>query len=463
MFNPTSWRGVGGVRFTTGPNLANTHKLDRLPIPMLERMTRRGFAVDRDHFHSLAADFDAEITKFDERIGEYVDPMKLDSFNADSPEQVAHVLFDILKVGAGRRLKVTANTGRVSTGKKQMELLKSQHPLIQLVLDRKGMQKLKSTYAEALPLRARRHAKGWCAACCERHKYETWRIHTEFGTTRTDTSRFNSKNPNLQNIPKRTELGKKIRQGFIASPGCKLTSNDFSQIELRLLAHCANESKMIGIFERDLDIHTATAADVFGVEYGDVDKFTQRMPCKNVNFMIVYGATEVGLQGQLALSGLMWDDAQCKQFIEDWFDNYSGVRGYMDWITSCATTYGFVWDEFGGVRMTPEVRSTLPRVRAAGVRQAGNMPVQATAAGLMKLSMGEIEDRHAMYMDRDDTTSSFWKPLSTIHDQLIGECPEDVADDWLTKVNTAMVECVELRVPVKVDGELADRWDEGGE
>jgi DNA polymerase-1 len=252
------------------------------------------------------------------------------------------------------------------------------------------------------------------------------------------------------NIPARTELGRRVRACFKAEDGKKLLANDLSQIELRVLAHLAGEKVMQDIFWRDGDIHTATAALVFGKQESEVDKLSERAPCKNVNFAIVYGETEQGLQLQLALDGIEWSLAECQKFIGKWFGLYPGVRGYMDEQHERARRYGFVWDLFGRVRWVPEVRSVHEKVTEEGLRQAGNMPVQGTAAGILKLGMKELAGRGADFGA---------VPLLPVHDELIHEVDESKAEEYCDVVSQAMEGAVKLDVPVKCGGMASDRWE----
>jgi DNA polymerase I len=494
----------GGVEVAGQPDLENIRRLDLLPVNMVRKMQRYGIAIDVPYLRAFSSELGTEMAALSREIAAYLPADRLNAFseqaaeiedvsgpaefNANSAIQIRALLFDSLKVGKGRELKTTAK-GLTSTGKKQLELCRDDHPVVQKVLQYRERSKLKSAFADALPRKAKYHPRntdGSCPVCELPHVESTWRVHTEFTLTRTETGRFSSKNPNLQQIPARSELGGKIRMAFLASPGTRLVSSDFSQIELRDLAHCANARSMIQAYQEDKDIHLFSACRVFGLDYehyaelarlkelgqltpeqkSDWADFslTKRLPTKNVNFMIVYGATAIGLQAQLALSGLFWSEEECEGFIDKWFGLYPEVRDYMDLQHYRARRYGYVWDVFGRVRRVPETRSCHSWVRAAGLRQAGNMPIQSTSAGQTKLVMGELdEDFSNIYSDGQGAW--VW-PLLTIHDQLVVEADEDAADD-IGDVMTYRFSNVMTdkdtgdylwRVPVKSDKEVLERW-----
>ena len=506
-----------GIELPGHPDLSNVRRLDLLPIPMIGRMSRLGMAIDRPYLLNLGSEFDVLAAEHERNIASYIPPERLyefttnansieaedgsAEFNAGSAEQICTLLFDMLGVGKDRELKRTKG-GRLSTGKKQLELLRTGHPIIGEVLSFRELKKLKSTYCDALPAIARFHPRGEdCPACGLWHEQETWRVHGEVVTTRAATGRMAHRRPNLANIPARTKNGGRVRAGFIASPGrsglrkrrgdrrTKLVSRDFGQIELRDLAHCANAASMIEVYKQDKDIHIYTACATFNLdeqkysrlmkdmkdpdkkarlskeEIGDALYFSLncRLPSKNLNFMIVYGATVIGLLSQLALSGLIWTEEEGLDFIRRWFALYPEVREYMELMYYRARRYGLVWDLFGRIRLIPEVRSYLKWIAQAGLRQGGNMPIQSCSAGQMKLAMGEIEYYLLQLLEEEDIWA--W-PLMTIHDQLINEVEEDetgIVDDIMGTVFSKVMRDRKtgehrFRVPVKSDGEIMDRW-----
>lgn len=274
----------------------------------------------------------------------------------------------------------------------------------------------------------------------------------------------NSKAPNLQNIPKRSKIGKRIRAAFIPQPGMKWVSADFSQIELRILAHYSNDPYMRHIYEIGGDIHSMTAMKAFGISDEEFKTFDaaqlkefedyKRLPCKNVNFGIVYGLTAKGLQAQLALSGIYWTEEQCQDFIDKWFAVFTGVHPYMKQQEYRALTYGYNWDLWGRVRWYSGIHSVHRRVVAEALREAGNMPIQASSAGLTKYTMALMDERDCtLYVNGLN-----FNPLLTIHDEVIYEAEEEIAEDLLALNLGLMSSAIELRVPVAADGKVKERW-----
>lgn len=474
-----------GVQLPGRPDMDNLEVLDSLPMPMISKMQQYGIAIDREYFHELSTKLTSEMESLKLDIISIIPPAALDQFvntvlgddeddiiNLNSSEQMCELLFNIMEVGKGRRLKRTKSGDRLSTGKKQLETLKADYPIISLLIQYKERAKLKSTYTETLPKVARLHPRGNCCPICELpHVESTHRVHTTFTTTRTDTGRLASKNPNLQNIPARTKWGQAVRAGFRSSPDTYLLSRDYSQIELRMLADRAAEGYMIDVYNRDGDIHTETAMRAFHITDPKlVDKTLHRAPCKNVNFAIVYGLMPEGLYDNMALTyavaGLPlpeWLDLKwCDTFIADWFKLYPGVRTYMNEMHYRAQRYGFVWDRFGRIKRIPEVWSCHERIRQAGLRQAGNMPIQSVSAGLMKLAMGVV-DRLLDYLRSDGIWA--W-PLLTIHDELIIEVDqysvpyvESVVGEAMDNVLTDSFGVLKSLVKVKTDGRFGERWE----
>jgi DNA polymerase-1 len=452
---------IDGITLPGYPCLDNVRRLDISIIPMVRRIQRNGMMLDIPGMQGLSAKFDANMRRIDEQISgmlpaSFLEKFTGETFNVDSAPQVAELLFDALGVGRGQKLKTTPSGTRQSTGKKQLEMLRGEHPVIPLILEYRENAKMKSGFSEGLQKRSVLHSKGKCCSQCGRRHYTNeWRVHPEITTTRTGTGRLSCKAPNLQTIPVRSELGREVRAMFLAGEGRKLISCDFSQIELRLLAHCANELSMIEVFKNNGDIHTATAMDVFGLAKEQIDPIKHRLPCKNVGFMCLYGSSASGLQLQLALSGLFWSLDTCEKFIAAWFAKRPGVRAYMDEQHYHARRYGYVWELAGRVRLIPEIRSAISKVVEAGLRQAGNHRIQGTAATLMKLTMIEMTQ---IQNDIWDPAHFDAEPLMTIHDELIYEVEEDEAETVGRTISRVMDGCVELRVPVRSDWKVGKRW-----
>lgn len=475
----------GGIGLPGCPDYENIRKLDQLPVPMIRRMHRLGVAIDIPYLNDLTVMLEREMEDLRIDIACEIPPDKLDEFvgkaanvddwspiNVESGDQLATLIFDVLGVGKGTNLKTTKGGDRLSTGKKQLELLKKEHPVIGLVLNYRERSKLRNTYTLKLPKIAVLHPRGDCPVCELKHVADSWRVHTEILTTRTDTGRLASKAPNLQNIPARTVLGRLVRAAFIPTPGMVLVACDYAQIELRLLAHCSEDPVMIKAFRDGVDIHLATAMHAFGItDPAQVDKLLHRAPCKNVNFGIVYGLTESGLYDQMALTYATAgkplpdyiDVSWCGEFIRNWFGVYKCVEPYMDKQAYRTRRYGCVWTEAGRVRLVPEVRSVHKWIASAGLRQAGNCPIQGLAADVMKVGMARVEREVLEPTLREGVWC--W-PLLPIHDEILVECEEDYAEYVLermgeemglsmTDVDTNRNMC---RVPIGSDGKVMDRW-----
>lgn len=502
----------GGVEIPGRPDLDNIARLDRLPIHMTRRMSRYGIAINPARAQELSEQFTADMLNMERDIASYIPPDRLHLFtaraneaedeaaesesgsaiNAASSEQIGKLLFDILGVGLTKtdKLKKTKSGDRLSTGKKQLELLRGDHPVVAKILEYRECSKLKTAFTDAIPKLAKFHPHAGhlnhaCPECGMLHPHPTWRVHTDIATTRAETGRMASRRPNLMQIPARTDRGGLVRSIFVASPGCKLISADMSQIELRGMAHCADAKSMQRVYSEGKDIHLFTACEVFKLEYGkyadlerrkksltgpekaDWDNFSLkcRLPSKNLNFMIGYGASARGLLAQLALSGLLWTEAEGEAFIARWFDLYPEVKQYMEMQHYRARRYGFVWDILGRVRLIPEVRSTHSWIADAGLRQAGNFPIQAVAAGQMKLGMARAESVFTYLLD-----AGVWVwPLIPVHDELMVEaeddCAQEVAEIMQDSFNKSMTDELtgehRYRVPIKSSSSVMECWEKG--
>lgn len=479
----------GGVNIVGQPDLENVRRLDLLAIPPTMAMMRYGIAVDREWLYELTSELDKELAELKVEICSHIPPEKLDEFiersgmdaeddylpmNVESNQQMRRLLFDVLGVGSGHRLKLT-KSGDISTGKRQLETRKGDHAVVPKVLKYREYSKLRGTYTAKLPQMAVYHPrtrKGRCQVCDLIHLEDSWRIHTEIMWTRTSTGRAASKNPNLQNIPIRSEYGRRTRKAFMATPGTEIVGVDFSQLQLRILADRAQEPRLIWIFENNKDPHTMTAAWTFEVPEDQVDPLTQRAPSKNVNFALVFGETPRGLYEQLVSdsygkSGIEVPDwlteSWCEEFFRKWHGIYRAVGPFMEKQYYRARRYGCTWDMFGRVRRIPEVRSVHSRVIAAGLRQAGNHPIQAPDSGFMRLAMAV-----AWYEVKPvfDAAGIWFWPLMTIHDELLTEVEEgygEIAKAYLVDAFENVLTDREtgerlLRVPVKADGKVMARW-----
>ena len=394
-----------------------------LPLcPVLARMEQAGFLVDRKALY----DFGESLTSSIEQLQQSIWALAGEPFNIQSPKQLGHVLFDQLMLPAGKKTK----TGW-STNAAVLEKLRGKHPIIDQILDYRMLTKLKSTYADGLLKEI--SADG--------------RIHTNFQMTVTATGRLSSTEPNLQNIPVRRELGAQIRRMFVASPGKVLVDADYSQIELRLLAHIANDETMIAAFRSGEDIHAVTASQVFGVPLAEVTPL-QRSHAKAVNFGIVYGISAFSLAQDI---GVFQNEA--KAYMDSYFAKYHGVRDYMKRIVEQAKADGYVTTLFGRRRDLPELKSSNFNLRSFGERVALNMPIQGTAADIIKAAMVRVDAR----MRAEKLQARL---LLQVHDELIVECPAEEAETVKAILTEEMEHVVDYRVPLLVDAKIGASWAE---
>jgi DNA polymerase-1 len=361
-----------------------------------------------------------------ERVGERIFALAGRRFNINSPKQLGEVLFTHLGLPApARRGKSKA----LSTAQDVLEFLADQHDVPRLVLEFRHLSKLKSTYIDALPLLADAES----------------RVHTTFQAAATATGRLSSINPNLQNIPIRTELGREIRAAFTAAPGTQLLSADYSQIELRLLAHFSGDPLLVRAYQNNEDIHTLTASEVFGVPAETMDKQT-RGRAKAVNFGIVYGISAFGLATQLGIP-----QAEAKAYIERYFARYVGVHSFIEETLEQTQKEGSVRTLFGRVRPIPDIESRNANQRGFAERTAINTPLQGTAADLIKLAMIAIDRK---LTERGLKT----RMVLQVHDELLFEVPADEAAEIEVLVRTEMEGVVKLNVPLVADLAFGANW-----
>ncbi len=404
-------------------------KLDRLfreielpLIPVLARMEATGVALDREALGVLDREFATEIARLETEIYEAVGHQ----FTIGSPKQLGDVLFEELKLPKGRRTK----TG-YSTDASVLEELRGVHPAVGRVLDWRVYTKLRSTYVEALP--ALIAGDG--------------RLHTTFHQAVAATGRLSSSDPNLQNIPIRTVLGRRIRRAFVAgAPDLVLVAADYSQIELRILAHVSGDEHLRDAFAREADIHRETAARVLHKEPGDVTA-DERSMAKMVNFGLAYGMSDFGLSSR---AGISRQEAQ--EFINSYFAAYSGISYYMMAIKESARRDGGVATLLGRKRQIPELQARNPTLRGAGERMAINMPIQGTAADIVKIAMIRLADRL-----RDEGFRA--RMLLQVHDELLLEVPRDEVDRLVPVLRETMESALKLNVPLTVDVKVGDDWE----
>ena len=349
-------------------------------------------------------------------------------FNLGSPKQLGEILFDKMKLPA---LKKTA-TGKPSTDEDVLQQLAADYPLPKLLLEHRTLSKLKSTYTDKLPLMV---------------NARTGRVHTSFGQATAVTGRLASTEPNLQNIPIRTVEGRRIREAFVAPPGHTLISADYSQIELRIMAHLSGDESLLKAFAAGEDIHRATAADIFGVPIADVTS-QQRSYIKAVNFGLIYGMSAFGLAQQLNI-----ERSAAAQFIEKYFIRYPGVAEYMQRTRELARRQGYVETVFGRRLWLPDINAGGGPRRQAAERAAINAPMQGTAADLIKLAMIEVQS----WLDREGAGA---KLVLQVHDELVLEAPIDEADGIKVELAKRMAGVAELKVPLVVDVGSGPNWEQ---
>jgi len=446
-----------GCRFPfPRPSLVNVRRLDMACLPMIEEMNRTGILISPARFATV----DGEMALEEERILAEIHAKAGRALNPESGPQVARLLFDELGLGHAA-MRLTPTGDRYSTDQDTLSGLRNQHPLVDLILDHRELRKLRSTYTGPLPLQA--GADG--------------RVRTTFKATTARTGRLASENPNLQNIPVRSDWGPKIRSAFVARPGCLLVSSDLSQIEMRMAAHESLDPALMRVFWDQLDIHTVTAIALFRLDAHEIlgllaaekagtltwqqelalkeFRHKYRLPAKTLGFAILYGVTPKGLQLQiLSASGPLLDLEDCEAYIRRWFEIYSGVLARIEIFWGWARRYGMTWDQFGRHRCVPEVKSTHPRVQAEGLRQAANHPIQGGAQGVIKVAMAEQYKLMEYYRFFGEVCD----PLLQIHDETIFECGERIAQDFAVDSRAILSSCVPLEIPVEASGDVAGDW-----
>ena len=402
--------------------IERVYQMDLQLAPVLFRMEQAGVRIDLGVLDGLSQRFALELT----RVGEQIFSLAGRRFNINSPKQLGEVLFTHLGLPA----PASRGKGRaVSTAQDVLENLAETHEVPRLVLEYRHLSKLKSTYIDALPLLADADS----------------RVHTTFLAATTATGRLSSVNPNLQNIPTRTELGREIRAAFTAAPGTQLLSADYSQIELRLLAHFSGDPLLTRAYQNNEDIHTLTASEVFGVPATEMDKQT-RNRAKAVNFGIVYGISPFGLAAQLGIPM-----SEAKAYIERYFARYAGVHDFIEKTLAETRKTGFVRTLFGRLRSIPDMESRNPNQRGFAERTAINTPLQGTAADLIKLAMISIDRQLA---ERNLKT----RMVLQVHDELLFEVPANETAEIETLVRSEMEGVVKLHVPLVADLVFGPNW-----
>ncbi|WP_461517974.1 DNA polymerase I [Porticoccus sp.] len=416
---------------TLWPKLASVdglkHVFEHIEIPLvpiLSRIERNGVRVSAELLRTQSGELGARLKELEQQAYELAG----EEFNLASPKQLGYILFEKLQIPVQKK---TAK-GAASTKEEVLQELALDYPLPKLLLEHRSLSKLKATYTDKLP--------GLVNAA-------TGRIHTSYHQAVTATGRLSSSDPNLQNIPVRTAEGRRIRQAFVAAPGCKIVAADYSQIELRIMAHLSGDKGLREAFAGGLDVHRATAAEVFGVGLDDVTT-EQRRSAKAINFGLIYGMSAFGLARQLKIGR-----NQAQEYIDLYFARYPGVQGYMDSIRQTAAEKGYVETLMGRRLYLPEIKSSNGMRRQAAERTAINAPMQGTAADIIKLAMIAVDS----WLQEAPLRA---KMIMQVHDELVLEVPEEELEVVRAGLRDRMSGAVTLDVPLIVDVGMGENWDE---
>ena len=397
-------------------------------ITVLADMEMAGIALDKDFFAKFAVELNGRLMELEKRVYAAVGK----AFNLNSTQQLSDVLFGVLHLSPPDKGKKTAS-GHYSTAAGVLDEMSGQHPVVDMILEYRELAKLKSTYVDALPLQI--------------HPQDG-RVHTSFSQTTTVTGRLSSSDPNLQNIPTRTDLGRRVRRGFVAEPGNVLVSLDYSQIELRIVACMAGDEAMLNAFRRGQDIHATTAAAIYGVALEAVTK-EMRRHAKAINFGLIYGMSAFGLtrSTELTLS-------ESQDFVAAYFKQFPGVKKYLDGIRKEAARDGYVETMLGRRRFFPNLKSSLNQaIKNREEREAINAPIQGTAADIMKIAMLKIPPALAK-------AGLHGKMLLQVHDELVLECPHSEMKDVAGVVRDVMENAYPMDIPLTTEARWGMNWDE---
>ncbi|HWU51930.1 MAG TPA: DNA polymerase I, partial [Tahibacter sp.] len=411
-------------KLQTEPRLLEVYEQIEAPlIPVLARMEQRGVLVDIQALRLQSND----LAKRMHEIQQHAYTIAGRTFSLDSPKQLQAILFDELKLPA----LVKTPTGQPSTNEEALDAIADQHELPRLILDYRGLAKLRSTYTDKL---------------ADNVNPRTGRVHTSYGQAIAATGRLSSSDPNLQNIPIRTEEGRRIRQAFVAPTGFRILAADYSQIELRIMAHLSGDAGLLSAFVGGQDVHRATAAEVFGLPPDQVDA-NQRRAAKAINFGLMYGMGAFGLARQLGIGR-----NEANDYIARYFARYPGVRQFMDNIREQAHRDGYVETVFGRRLYLDDIRARNPNLRAGAERAAINAPMQGTAADIIKRAMIAVD---TWLGEREDA-----RMLMQVHDELVLEVREDAVAEVSEGLRSRMSAAAELAVPLVVDIGVGANWDE---
>jgi len=392
-------------------------------LPVLFRVERNGVLLDAARLEAQSHELGKEMVGLERKAYEVAGQ----PFNLGSPKQIQEILFERLKLPVKRKTP----SGQPSTDEDSLAELALDHPLPKLILEHRALSKLKSTYTDKLPKSLNR---------------DTGRVHTTYSQTTAVTGRLSSNEPNLQNIPIRTAAGRRIRECFIAPPAAKIVSADYSQVELRIMAHLSGDANLRRAFSEGEDVHRATAAEVFGKPLAEVGPDERRI-AKVINFGLIYGMSSFGVAQNLGI-----DRSTAQTYIERYFARYPGSKRYMDETRQRAREVGYVETVFGRRLWLPELKSGAPVRRQAAERAAINAPMQGTAADLIKLAMVAVQGWL-------DASAMATKLIMQVHDELVFEVPESELAAVTENVKRLMQSVAKLDVPLVVEVGVGDNWD----
>jgi len=411
-------------------------------MPMVLDMMRYGIKVDKGHFRSLSEEFKGNMAGILETVNVLAGIAGWEGgrVNPASSQQVGELLH---KLGVFRRpaQSTDMNHLKIALSSKEVGVGSIEGEIIQNVIDYRGYAKLKGTYADVIPKLAD----------------ESGRVHANIRITRVVTGRLSTADPNLMAQPVRTNDGRRFKMGYVADEGCVFLSSDYSQIEMRVLAHVSQDPVMMEIFRTGQDIHSMTASNMYGIALDRLDEMKHRYPAKRVGFGVVYGISAQGLLREMTASGAGgWTEKTCQDLIDRWFGIYKGVKAWMSEQRANARRYGFVRDMHGRVRLIPEVMSALSNVRGEGDRNACNAPIQMGAQGIIKEAMRRLVPVYKGVM----AGGLVMRPIIQIHDDLMFEASEEGLEMIGGMVKSGMESAIELSVPVKVDQKVGRNWGE---
>ena len=405
-------------------------EIEKPLLPVVKEMNERGILLNKDIFKKLSEKYRKRLEELEKKIWELAGA----NFNVSSPKQLGEVLFVKLGLKA-KNQKKTAKTGALSTKESELEKLREIHPIVPLILEHRGLAKLLGTYLVPLPTLVDKNE----------------RLHTTFIQSGTTTGRMASRDPNLQNIPNKTDIGREIREGFVATPGFDLVSFDYSQIELRIAAFLSGDKKLIEIFRAGADVHTAVASQVFNVPLDEVSKEMRRR-AKVINFGVMYGMGINALRQQLGT-----DRKEAQKFYENYFKTFAGLAKYLDETRAAAARQGYTETYFGRRRYFEGIESKIPFVRAAAERMAINAPIQGTEADIIKIAMARV----AEFLRKEKLADKVFLLLQ-VHDELVYEITNDLVKEIAPKIKDIMENILSLvetkGVPIIADVSVGDNW-----